>query len=1592
MTVDSSEGFLLSPQQEAIAEAMTEGAEPLTLILKVTGHLTLEGLRAAVGKVAAWHEILRTRFEKLGGARITQQVVLPACAARFSSLSLAPGLSPVEQLIQETDRTVFDRESGFTCQFTLCRESEQVSYLGVTLDSMTADWASFAILMSELADAFDGKAAREGELFQYADYATWQTDCREWSREGRKQPESTLPSLFREGARVPGDYSVEFRCLNDEPGADSRCLAACVTVVGRLTGASRLVLGVTCDGRSENETRKMLGPTEKTIPFEAEIDQTFGQLITHFRDWKNTTVDVIDRHFPEFERQPEVRFQMIRLPESVACDAWKAEPQRLVDRRTLRERLRFLGIRIGGRLQLQIRTDAALANESARDFANTLGSYLKPMLEGEAEFLDRKLGAIPLGEPDSRLLHPIEVSSFPSVLAMIGQRVRENPASIAISHLGAEMSYRELWDTSEKVAKELLKRGLRPGDVVGIHGAKCIGLIVAMLGTLLSGGVLLMLDPALPEERRVEMCRTAGIRSLLCVGPGSSISADGSIPVIRINATGVLSEEASAPVPSMLFGEAAHDSAYVFFTSGTTGTPKAVVGSHRGLAHFIVWEGIEFSVTAGDRVAFLTGLSFDVLLRDVFLPLCHGGVLCLPPPDAMGIPLVMLEWMGREGITILHLVPSIVDWWLSGDQELPHLQALRLALFAGEPLKASLVKRWRKRVSPSAEIINLYGPTETTLAKCFHRVPEQPEEGVQPIGQPLPGTEIHLWNSENQVCMTGEPGEILIRTPYRTLGPPHGTFFSNPLRQDAGDILYRTGDLGCRRLNGDLDILGRIDDQVKIRGVRVSPREIEAIISSHSEIGNCAVLASKDEMEETPILIAFVTREGEGRLDPSELLCDLRLRLPHAMVPDKLFVLEKFPLTVNGKVDRDALRKIGASGKAGPHIIGEPPRDEIQRMMLGLWHDLFQRRDFGVTDHFFDLGGHSLLAAQLIARLRKAFHRPLPLGVIFESPTVERLTSRLNEFPTEAEPVISSPAAAEGTAPLSPSQRRIWFQHKLEPDGGNYHLPVTVRLTGTLDIDRLRQSLNFLVDRHAILRSIFTEEDGYPAQMALPHWEIDMPLQDLSDLPANERNQKVGAIATDEAQRPFHLGSVPSTRFRLIKTGPKEHILLINFHHLVGDGWSSVLFLRELGIAYQNAPLVQKRDGGWSSMRPCLVSDETGSDRNGPACPSLPPLPYQYADFSRWEQVRHQLADHSSQLAYWEKRMAGASAVPPFPTDTPRPVNPVHPSGEVSLRLSEALSDRIRQLGRDQSATLFMTLLAAFQAFLHRITGLEDVIIGTPIANRPSTESENLIGCFINTLPLRSQPRGEMTFRDFLEDTRRNVLADFKHQECQFEEIVRVARPGRRANVHPLFQVLLNVLNFDPLPQVFDELRMERVFLAVPRSNFDWTVYVREGPRIEIQFLYNISLFDPGRMEARAVGFREFLQQVTERSEGTISDFRVESVCRISGGSEPELEAVKGANGVVFAENVRVFGVVRAAWDRSLSTGQAPGLDDNFFEMGGHSMMAMAMCDEIGRELGVIIPLRWMFEHPTIRSFSNQIGYLVWNLGAVAEGDESFEI
>ncbi len=1086
---------------------------------------------------------------------------------------------------------------------------------------------------------------------------------------------------------------------------------------------------------------------------------------------------------------------------------------------------------------------------------------------------------------------------------LIEAQVARTPDAIAVSFEDTSLTYGELNVRANQLAHHLWALGVRPETRVALCMERSLELIVGLLGVLKAGGAYVPIDPAYPAERVQFMLDDADATVLLTQQQLADRLPQHRARVVSIDTA--WSDLAAQPIGDPSFVMTATNAAYMMYTSGSTGQPKGAINTHQAIVNRLLWMQEEYSLTAGDRVLQKTPFSFDVSVWEFFWPLSVGATLVVARPGGHQDSAYLVDLIADAGITTLHFVPSMLQVFLD-EPGLERCHTLRRVICSGEALPLALQQRFFERV-PRAELHNLYGPTEAAVDVTYW--PCRPDSALHtvPIGRPVANTQIYLLDARLNPVPVGVPGELYIGGIQLARGylnrpglsaerfiPDRFSATGHPCPEGTrGARLYKTGDLARYLPDGAIEYLGRLDFQVKVRGFRIELGEIEAILGQHPQVREAIVMARQDEPGNTR-LVAYVVENKEQRtngqtnkranepgnreeqgLNAQELRGFLREHLPDYMVPSACVFLDALPLSPNGKLDRKALPAPDLAHSE--HIAAfSAPRAPTEELIAGIWAAVLGVERVGINDNFFALGGHSLLATQVMSRVRSAFRVELPLSVLFNAPTVAALSARVDQAMRDPQRLTTPPivpVAHDQPQPLSFAQQRLWFLDQLQPGGVAYNIPAAVRMVGPLQIAALQHSLQTIVARHQALRTTFETVNDEPMQVIAPTLELPLPIIDLSEHRADQQERLVAEQITVEARTPFDLRRGPLIRTALLRLhhagampgampgghpawAPgtrQEHVLLITVHHIVADGWSVGVFLTELGTLYNALSL----------------------DTTSEATHLLPDLPIQYADYAVWQ--RQWLAGSRSaleqQLGYWKQQLGGTIPTLELPTDRPRPAVQTFQGARHYLTIPQGLTQALIQLSRREAATLFMTLLAAFQTLLHAYTHQDDLVIGTPVAGRTQSETEHLIGLFINTLVLRTNLGGNPSFRELLRRVRSVALDAYAHQDVPFEQLVEALQSERSLSRSALFQVLF-ILQNTPLPTpALRDLSLSQIAVDTGTAKFDLACELTEtSAGLAGVIEYNTELFDASTIARLSRHFQHVLAAVVAQPDQPIGD------------------------------------------------------------------------------------------------------------------------
>ena len=1448
MTAASStlQGFRLSAQQR-LTWAVEPGAVARCTVA-LAGDPDPVRLRRAFAEVMARHEILRTRFHRRPGMRYPLQVV--------------------------TGEPGADGEEAFR----LTSRGDGRHELAISLPALCTDARTLANVVEELARLYGGApVAALGEPVQYADFSEWQTGLLEpgdeeteqgkafW--EGRSAPAEPLDLPFAlpagEEDEEPRTAAVEVAlpaALADWPA--ERLLAAWAALLARTGGRDRISLAVAFEGRIYEEIEGSCGPFAKLLPVRAEtgpglpfetlagalgaVLREAGEFQQYF-DW--------ERHAPE--GLPEAGFALVTAPPPPAGGGvtFTLESLRVPLQGV---RLALCCLRVHGGLRTEILfAERAFAAADVHRLASRLAALAASAGAGGS------LGELDILGPEEReevlTVHQGARRERPgaSVPERFAAWAARQPDAPALVWEERTLTYAELDAAANRLAHHLRRLGAGAGTPVALCLDRSADGVVALLAALKAGAAFAFLEPAQPRERLAAMLddlappviiTRSELAAFLPAHPARKVLLDG-------DAEAVGRESGAAPAVS----PTPEDLAYVVFTSGSTGRPKGVAVEHRQLSSYLDGIAERLAAPAGASYATVSTFAADLGHTAIFPALCGGGCLHVVPhrlaTDAAGLAAYVRE----RGVGVLKIVPGHLQALMAGDGAADVLPRHRLVT-GGEALRWPLVERIQA-LAPGLDLLNHYGPSETTVGVLTHRPLGEPRDArtrTVPLGRPLAGVRCYLLDERLEPVPFWTPGELAVAgasvargyfgrpdlTAERFVPDPFGERFGEP-----GARLYRTGDLARRLPGGEIEFLGRVDDQVKFNGFRVELGEIRGALARHPEVSDCVVVARRDANDQTALIAFYVSRR---ELDAAGLRSFLAGGILEETLPGYFVRLPKLPRTLNGKVDPAALPgldEIRRSARRG----FTPPRTPVEELIAAVWAELLGLERVSVHESFFELGGHSLLATQLISRLRQVFGVDVPLRVLFEEPTLAGLAARVESLAQGGAgvPEAIGPAPREGRLPLSYAQERMWFLYQLEPESPAYNSARAFRVHGRIDRRALERALAEVVRRHESLRTTFDGDDeGQAWQVIAAGLPVEVPVVDLVGLPAGAREGETGRLLGAGVRRPFDLVRGPLMRILLLRYDTGEHMLVFAMHHIAADAWSRGVFIRELITAY--AAFAGQED------------------------PGLAPLPLQYADFAVWQRRWMAGERLEGELAYWKRQLAGASGRLDLPTDFPRPPFQTFRGGQVVFDLSPGQAEQVAGLSRREGVTPFMALLAVFLVFLQRASGQDDLSVGTDIANRNRAELEGLIGLFVNNVVLRVSLAGDPPFRELLRRVREVTLGAYAHQDLPFDRLVTALRPRRDPARTPLFQVLFVAQNVPLPPLELPGLRLEPVEIDTGMCKFDLAVFVSgTGGRLSMTWNYSTDLFSEATIRRLEGHFEKLLESAQERPGAPLGELQM---------------------------------------------------------------------------------------------------------------------
>jgi len=1462
---------------------------------RLLGALDAAALQRALAEVSRRQEALRTSFQSVRGEPAQVVAPEPRVELRLVDLSREPRREREAAAWRVADaeaRLPFDLGRAPLMRVILLRLAQEEHILVLVIHHLVADGWSLDVLYRELGALYPAFAGgRKSPLpdlpAQYADYTRWQHrwaagetfrgQLGYWRERLAALPTLELPTDRPRPAVQSGRGShiglgldptlaepLDALARQEEATRFMVFLAAFQALLGRYTGQDDIVVGTPIAGRNRSEVQDLIGFFVNTLVIRAEVDPADG-FRALLRRVRAGALEVYANQDIPFEKLVEVLeperdlsstplFQVLfavqtgatlQLPGIVSVD----ETHR-IDKGTTQFDLAVVVHQGDGLLEVRAHYSTDLFEP---DRLERLLDHYRTLLTAALGEPDRPLGGLPLLTPAEQRRLTLDWNAtereFPGELCaheVFERQAGRVPEATAVICGGERLSYAELDRRANQLAHYLRRLGIGPERLVGLCLDRSPLVVVAVLGVMKAGGAYVPLDPAYPADRLEFMARDAGLSLILTQEHLKDGLAGHTARLACLDSDWEAISRESVADPERT---ARPDNlAYVIYTSGSTGVPKGVMLSHRGLVNLAGTPPTVHGVHAGSRKLQFASLSFDASVWEMFLALGRGASLVLATEEELSDPERLAALLAGERVTAATLPPSMLS-----QLPLEAAASLESLVTAGEACPPGLAAAWAGRLT----LINAYGPTETTVCATSGRVPpEVSADRSPPIGTPLPNTRVYVLDRRLQPVPSGVPGELYVGgvgLARGYLGRPGLTaerFVPDPLGPEPGARLYRTGDLACWTADGSLEFLGRIDHQVKLRGFRIELGEVEAVLAEHPAVREAVAVVREDRPGDRRLVAYCVPAADTAPPASQELTAHLRDRLPAYMLPAAIVALDALPLLPNGKVDRRSLPAPEPARPEGADFVA--PRTPQEEMIADIWASVIGLERVGVEDNFFAIGGHSLLATQVISRVREAFGVELPVRALFDAPTVAgladcvRRAGGVDEALPEAPPI--RPVARDGYAeglPLSFAQARLWFLNQYEPESPAYHIPLAIRLRGDLDLEALEAALTEIVRRHEALRTTFRATEGDPVQVVVPPSPLSLPVDDLGSVPEEQRRARAQELAEAEARHPFDLAAAPPLRARLLRLAPDDHLLLLTLHHIVADGWSMGVFYRELAALYR-----------------ATIADEVAT---------LPELPIQYPDYALWQRRWLEAEGLEHHLAYWRDRLQGLTVLE-LPADRPRPLAQTYRGARALFEIDPETTQGIRALGRESGTTLFMTLLAAFKALLHRYTGQDDLAVGSVSANRNRAELEGLIGFFVNTLVLRTPLAGDPSFREALGRVRETALGAYAHQEVPFERLVEELEPERSLSRTPLVQVMFTLQTDAGGPLALPGLMLECESVFTGTAKFDLTLdLAASGAGLRGEFEYNSDLFTEATIRRLAGHFQQLLRGIVADPDRRLS-------------------------------------------------------------------------------------------------------------------------
>ncbi|MEB3130340.1 bacitracin non-ribosomal peptide synthetase BacA [Bacillus paralicheniformis] len=1435
------------------------GAYHIPMALLVEGRINAMQLENALKTFLQRHEILRTGFEIQNNELI--QKIYENVDFRLEYECLDASITDQHALMEITSRYCkesikpFDLSRPPLMRAKLIKIDDIRHILVINFHHIISDGVSQGILMNEILELYSNVPLPEVNV-QYKDYVEWNHTFNQSA--AMKKQEAYWLDVYRDipsKLDFPYDYkrhhidtfegssvflemerelSDHIRKLAKHNGTTlyTVMLSAYYVLLNKYTNQTDIVVGTAAAGRLHPDLQDVFGVFVNTLALRNEVDTSysFKEFLQQTKERTIAAFDNSEYPFDDLIRKLNGVRESNRNPlfdtMFVLEDARMFTKQKgdvklspiIFELDNAKFDMIFNVLDFEQKIVLNIEYSTSLfKDETIQKIAE---DYFR-ILEEVSENLDVALHQIDMISRQEKrtLLESFNhtKTAYPkgkAIHQLFEEQAKRIPDHTAVVFEDQKLTYRQLNEKANQVARLLREKGVKPDTLVGIMMERSSDMIAAILGVLKAGGAYLPIDPEYPLERMRYMAFDSEVKVIISDVPLAEELTAESIELIHMDDERIAGQDRSDIDNVNQSG----DLAYVIYTSGSTGKPKGVMIEHQSLINLCSWHQSCFEVGQNDNSSIYASISFDAFVWELFPYITAGATVHVLNQETRLDVEKLNRYFHDHHITISFLPTPVCEQFTALDNH-----SLRTLLTGGDKLNVFKEK--------SYQIVNNYGPTENTVVATSFPI-DKSYQNI-PIGKPIDNVKVYILNKDLQLCPLGASGELCIAGEGLARGyvnRPELTrekFIENPFVP--GERMYRTGDLAKILPDGNIQFLGRVDQQVKIRGYRIEPGEIENRLLKYEKIEEAAVIAREDG-DHDPYLCAYVTVKKE--VEPEKIRAFLKKSLPDYMIPQYFVQLDGLPLTVNGKVDKKSLPVPERSVTMDRRY--EAPRDQMEEKLVSIWEEALGINKIGINSHFFEAGGHSLKAAALVSTIHKELNVKLPLRQIFETPTIKGLREYIG---AAKESVFTSIGKTEEKPyyRLSSAQKRLYI---LSQTGSHvaYNMPFAMTLEGDFDIRRFENTLKNMVKRHESFRTSFVMIDGEVMQQI--EKEIDFQVA-YSDIGKESAEEKIKSFI-----RPFQLEKAPLLRAEVVKLKEREHLLMFDMHHIISDGVSTDIFIQELGALYEGK--------------------------------SLKPFHIQYKDYAEWENSHARSEELKRQEEYWLKTYKGDIPVLDLPTDHKRPLTKSSEGDTVTAAIESETFRKLQHMAKENGVTMYMLLLAGYTALLSKYTGQEDIIVGTPAAGRNHEDIQHLIGMFVNTLAIRNHPEGKKTFRHYLQEVKENTLQAYENQDYPFEELVEKVNIKRDMARNPLFDTMLVYHNTDVKPFEAEGLRSRLVEIKRGISKFDITVTASEaadGLRLEVE--YSTTLFNKERMERLSEHLISLLEQAADHPDVAINQIDV---------------------------------------------------------------------------------------------------------------------